>query len=188
MWLAIRKQKERKLRPWGFRLAGAFFPTAIFFALAIVAGGPGAQKFPTRLPPPNFGALVPFPHDVAGPEEGRAAATPTGAATPDSAASTPQSASPTIVPALNADGLADVARLAELGPREFETGYKAAAAAGQSGLAWIFQKTPLAGADLSALTAAAALYQKGDVAGGDAFASRIDDPLQRLAPRRANRA
>jgi soluble lytic murein transglycosylase len=187
MWLAIRKQKGRKLGPWGFRLAGAFFPTATFFALAIIAGGPGAQKVPPQPPTPNFGALIPFPHDVAGaPEEGRAAATPSGASAPNGGALSQQPASPTIVPvaptvAPNAEGLADIVHLAALGPREFETGYKAAAAAGQSSLAWIFQKTPLAGADFSALTAAAALYQKGDVAGGDALASRIDDPLQRLA-------
>jgi soluble lytic murein transglycosylase len=37
------------------------------------------------------------------------------------------------------------------------------------------------GLDLSALTAAAAAYQKGDLAGGDALAKVVEDPLQRLA-------
>ena len=35
--------------------------------------------------------------------------------------------------------------------------------------------------DLARMGAAAALYQKGDLAGGDALASGVDDPLQRLA-------
>jgi soluble lytic murein transglycosylase len=37
------------------------------------------------------------------------------------------------------------------------------------------------GADLSPMLAAAALYQKGDLAGGDAAAKVLDDPLQRVA-------
>ena len=37
------------------------------------------------------------------------------------------------------------------------------------------------GADISRMQAAAALYQKGDLAGGDALAKAVDDPLQRLA-------
>ncbi|MGA2792604.1 MAG: lytic transglycosylase domain-containing protein, partial [Roseiarcus sp.] len=37
------------------------------------------------------------------------------------------------------------------------------------------------GADLSRMLAATALYQKGDLAGGDALAKAVDDPLQRLA-------
>jgi soluble lytic murein transglycosylase len=195
MWLAIRKQNERKLKPRGFRLSGAFFPTAIFFAVAIVAGGPGAPKIPSQLSPPNFGALIPFTHDEpAAPTtstEGRAAATPDGAAPL-------QPAPPTIVPsALNSDGLAGLVRLVDLGSREFANGYKAAAASGETSLSWIFQKTPLGGADFAALNSAAALYQKGDVAGGDALAAHIGDPLQRLslewvalraAPREAGRA
>jgi soluble lytic murein transglycosylase len=214
MWLPFRKQKERKLKPRGFRLSDAFFPTAIFFALAIVAGGPGAPKLPPHLSLPNFGALIPFPHnDTPASTEGRAAATPDKAAllqpsgpaiVPGRAAATPdkaallQPAEPAMVPgAFSNDELANLARLADLGSREFANGYKAAAATGETSLAWIFQKTPLAGADFSALNAAAALYQKGDVAGGDALAARINDPLQRLAlewvalraaPREAGRA
>src|SRR5579864_5628920 len=127
MWLAIRKEKGRKLRLWGFRLAGAFFPTTIFFALAIVAGGPGVTKLPPpipRLAPPNFGVLIPFAHDNApAAAEGRAAA-----ATPDSAALL-QPVGPGIVPVTpTGDGLNGLARLADLGSREVEAGYKAAAA------------------------------------------------------------
>jgi soluble lytic murein transglycosylase len=42
-------------------------------------------------------------------------------------------------------------------------------------------EAPFAGVDFSRLLAAAAVYQKGDVAGGDALAKAVDDPLQRLA-------
>ncbi len=40
---------------------------------------------------------------------------------------------------------------------------------------------PFAGVDFSRLLAAAAVYQKGDIAGGDALAKAVDDPLQRVA-------
>jgi soluble lytic murein transglycosylase len=40
---------------------------------------------------------------------------------------------------------------------------------------------PYAGVDFSRLLAAAAVYQKGDIAGGDALSKALDDPLQRVA-------
>jgi soluble lytic murein transglycosylase len=75
----------------------------------------------------------------------------------------------------------ELARLLALAPREFDAGAGLGAAAHAAALAWARHKTPLAGADFSTLIAAAALYQKGDLAGGDVIAARIDDPLQRLA-------
>jgi soluble lytic murein transglycosylase len=75
---------------------------------------------------------------------------------------------------------AELARLLELAPSGFDAGVGVGAAARDAAFAWLLHKTPLAGADFSAVIAAAALYQKGDLAGGDALAARIDDPLQRL--------
>jgi soluble lytic murein transglycosylase len=75
----------------------------------------------------------------------------------------------------------DFTRFADLPPRSLEATLAAGASAGNAALDWLLTKTPLGGADFSAFTAAAALYQKGDVSGGDALAARIEDPLQRLA-------
>jgi soluble lytic murein transglycosylase len=43
------------------------------------------------------------------------------------------------------------------------------------------EAAPAPGPDLSRMIAAAALYQKGDLAGGDALAKALNDPLQRVA-------
>src|SRR5579883_541022 len=186
MWLALRKQKERKLKPWGLRVAGAFLPTSVFFAVAIIAGGPPAA--PPRLPLPNFGALVPLAKPEApAPSPAPSAAAPAPerqapAPAPSSSSAALQPAGSAMVPlAPNADGMDDFVQLADFAPQQLGAGSKAVASAGATGLAWLLKKTPLGGADFSTLAAAAALYQKGDVAGGDALAARIDDPLQRLA-------
>jgi len=194
MWLSFGKQQGRKLGLWGLRLGSFCLQTSLFFVLAIIAQGPGSSPPPKPAastsvrqpaPPPDFGVLIPFPRDEAlVPTEGRAA---TPAPVPTAPAPAPNSAvselaAPSIVPlAPNADGVNNLVQLAGSGAHELVAGYHAAAAAGERSLAWFFRKTPLAGADFSTLNAAAALYQKGDIPGGDAIAGHIDDPLQRLA-------
>src|SRR5579883_2492208 len=120
MWLALRKQKERKLKPWGLRVAGAFLPTSVFFAVAIIASGPPAT--PPRLPPPNFGALVPLPKaDAPAPSAAQSAAAPSPdkqAPAPPSNGAALQPAGSAMVPlAPNADGLDDFVQLADFGPQ-----------------------------------------------------------------------
>jgi soluble lytic murein transglycosylase len=88
-------------------------------------------------------------------------------------------AAPALAPDLA--GAAELARLVDYAPRGLTAGLASVASAHEAALGWLMRETPLRGADFSLLTAAAALYQKGDLAGGDALARQIDDPLQRLA-------
>ncbi|HLJ72395.1 MAG TPA: lytic transglycosylase domain-containing protein [Roseiarcus sp.] len=161
-------------------MAGAFLPTSVFFAVAIIAGGPPHAPLP--LPSPSFGALVPLPKSAPpAPNPTPAGAAPASdSQAPALAGGALQRAGSTIVP-IAPDGFQDLIQLADLGARQLDMGSNDVASAGRRGFAWLLTKTPLGGADFSILTAAAALYQKGDAAGGDALAARLDDPLQRLA-------
>jgi soluble lytic murein transglycosylase len=91
-------------------------------------------------------------------------------------------------------GAAMLAGLLALPPRELATGAVLSASAQITGFDWLTHKTPLAGDTLPTVAAAAALYEKGDVASGDALAHQVKDPLQsvtlewlalRAAPRAA---
>jgi peptidoglycan lytic transglycosylase len=84
-------------------------------------------------------------------------------------------------PAPNSADATALAGFLALAPRVFGAGAADAAAAHDRAVDWLMRKTPLRGDKFPALAAAAALYQKGDVPGGDALAHQIGDPLQKLA-------
>ncbi|HXW20712.1 MAG TPA: hypothetical protein VEK35_09435, partial [Roseiarcus sp.] len=78
-------------------------------------------------------------------------------------------------------GAAMLAGLLALPPRELAIGTVLSVSAQIAAFDWLARKTPLAGDPLPAVAAAAALYDKGDLAGGDALAHQIKDPLQSVA-------
>ncbi|HYC24402.1 MAG TPA: lytic transglycosylase domain-containing protein, partial [Roseiarcus sp.] len=86
---------------------------------------------------------------------------------------------PAVLP--SPQGAAAIAGLLATPPRLLGAGAVAYAAAHVSALDWLMRKTPLAGDPLPAVAAAAALYQKGDLAGGDALARQVKDPTQSVA-------
>jgi soluble lytic murein transglycosylase len=105
---------------------------------------------------------------------------PTPAHGPSSLASL-QLAAPAVSPfSTSANQAAELSHLIDLARRGFGLSAVEPRAAADAAIEWVMRETPLGGADFSPLKAAAALYQKGDVVGGDAIAARIGDPLQRL--------
>jgi soluble lytic murein transglycosylase len=102
-------------------------------------------------------------------------------------------AAPAVLPPAHG-GAAMLAGLLAAPPRALTVGAALSASTQIAAFDWLMRKTPLAGDPLPTVSAAAALYQKGDVAGGDALARQVRDPLQsatlewialRAAPRAA---
>jgi soluble lytic murein transglycosylase len=100
-----------------------------------------------------------------------AAAPRTEATTPEAAPSAPIAVAAPAPPAPVVE--IDVAPTGAIEPAPAPTPSPAAAPAPEA--------KPVARLDASALAAAAALYRKGDAAGGDAIANKIADPIERAA-------